>query len=85
MTPDKLAGLRSLPMEKAILYWDVVENEGRRTNKLSEAVRFLCLSDLFYLLVRACGRKDMLNEFAFQRTREVEESPDGHLDLWARM
>ena len=84
LPPDKLSELRSLPMEKAILYWDAVESEGRKSGKLPQAVRLLCLSDLFYLLVRVCGRKDMLNEFAFARCREVEESPDGHLDLWAR-
>src|SRR3990167_12941 len=84
LPPDKLSELRSLPMEKAILYWDAVESEGRKSGKLPQAVRLLCLSDLFYLLVRVCGRKDMLNEFAFARCREVEESPDGHLGLWAR-
>ena len=26
----------------------------------------------------------MLHRFAFERTREVENSPNGHLDLWAR-
>jgi phage terminase large subunit-like protein len=26
----------------------------------------------------------MLNDFAFQRTREVERNPNNHLDLWAR-
>ena len=49
-----------------------------------EAARLLCLADLYYLLVCVCGRRDMLNEFAFARCREVEAAPDGYVDLWAR-
>lgn len=71
-------------MADAIRYWDAAEAEGRRQGKESQAVRVLCQADLFYLLVRACRRTDMLNDFAFRRCREVEASPDGHVDLWAR-
>ena len=76
--------LRSLPMEKAVLYWEALKSEGKRTNKLEQVVRMLCLDDLFYLLVQVCGRVDMLNRFAFERCREVESDPNGRLDLWAR-
>lgn len=84
LTPDKLAKLRAFPMERVIAYWDDMEEDGRKSGKLPQVVRLLCLSDLFYLLVRICGRKDMLNEFAFARCREVETNPNGRLDLWAR-
>ena len=83
MREDWLA-LHDLSMRDAISYWDAVENEGRRTGKLPQVVRLLCKADLFYLLVRACARVDMLTEFAFARCREVEAAPDGYLDLWAR-
>ena len=79
-----IAGLRALTMEQAIRYWDGLEEVGRQQNRLLAVVRALCQADLFYLLVRACKRTDMLNEFAFARCREVEAAPDGHLDLWAR-
>ena len=79
-----IAGLRSLSMEDAIRYWDGLEAVGREQNRLLAVVRALCQADLFYLLVRACKRNDMLNQFAFERCREVEADPNGRLDLWAR-
>lgn len=86
--------LRSLPVGQAIRFWDAFEKEGKAKKKYFEAVRLLCQNDLYYLLVRICGRVDMLpctdrpgfidNEFAFERCREVENNPDGYLDLWSR-
>lgn len=48
------------------------------------AARELCQSDLFFVLTRACKRRDIDKDWLFDRCREVEVSPDGHLDLWAR-
>src|SRR3990167_10623836 len=84
LTPEEVEALHALPMEELISYWDALEAEGRRTEKLDQVVRLLCQADLYYLLVRACRRVDMLHQFAFERTREVEADPDGYLDLWAR-
>ena len=76
--------MHGLGLEECIGYWDALETEGRRTGKLDLVVRMLCQADLYYLLVRACRRVDMLHQFAFERTREVEAAPNGYLDLWAR-
>lgn len=94
LTPEQLRVLHSLPMRELIEYWDELEAIGRHKSKLNEVVRTLVLADLYYLLVRVCGRADMLpctgrpgfvdNEFMFERTREIQASPDGYLDLWAR-
>lgn len=46
--------------------------------------RTLCQTDLFFLLRYVCKRADMENDWIFDRCREVQASPDGHLDLWAR-
>jgi len=56
-----------------------------RSDKARNALfRELCLRDLFFLLVYGLGRQDMDRDFPYERCREVEEDPDGYLDLWAR-
>lgn len=47
-------------------------------------VRYLCRTDLFFLLWYGCGRRDIAHPWLLARCKEVQESPDGHLDLWAR-
>lgn len=94
LTDSQIAALHALPVEAAIEYWDRLEAAGREQGKLPQVVRMLALVDLYYLLVRVCGRVDMLpkatdadfveNQFAFRRCREVEAQPDGYLDLWSR-
>lgn len=56
-----------------------VEIKGNR-----HAERKLCRTDLFYLLTVACKRKDADKDWLYDRCREVQASPDGHLDLWSR-
>lgn len=50
----------------------------------AEMRRWLCRNDLFFLLVVELGRKDANRDWLFERCREVQTEPDGHLDLWAR-
>lgn len=52
--------------------------------KSRKDVRKLLRTDLFLLLTAGCNRHDMLNSWCLERCQEVQDSPDGYLDLWAR-
>lgn len=47
-------------------------------------LRNLCRHDLYFLLRYALRRPDIEHPWLFQRCLEVQASPNGHLDLWAR-
>lgn len=83
-SPEQVLEMRSLSLEDVILFWDGMEKRARGRGSLAGLVRELCQVDLFYLLVRVCRRRDMLHPWVYARVREVEASPDGYLDLWAR-
>ena len=61
-----------------ILYLDVLNDND------TESMRTLCRTDLFFLLVCACKRRDLDTDFHYARCKEVSQAPDGYLDLWFR-
>src|SRR5579859_2503174 len=59
-------------------YWDSenwIDDNGRA---------LMNANDRYYLLTITCKRSDAFHEWLFERCREVEAHPNGHLDLWAR-
>ncbi len=47
-------------------------------------LRYLARTDLYFLLRYVLNRSDIENNWLFDRCREVQITPDGMLDLWAR-
>ena len=91
---EQEAAYKAMPVSDLIEFWDASEAEARKKGNLNQVIRLLVKLDLYYLLVRVCGRIDLLpcvnrpgfvdNQFAFDRCREVEADPDGYVDLWSR-
>jgi predicted phage terminase large subunit-like protein len=48
------------------------------------SLRHLCRTDLYFLLRYGLRRADAEHQWIFERCREIQEKPDGHLDLWSR-
>lgn len=47
-------------------------------------LRYLCRTDLYFLLKYILNRPDMEHPWLYARIKEIERGPDGYLDLWAR-
>jgi len=50
----------------------------------NEAAKPLVLGDLYFLLAFILNRKEVRRDWLYDRCMEVQASPDGYLDLWAR-
>lgn len=53
-------------------------------SEVTEAFRYLCRTDLYFLLRYGLNRQDLERQWLFDRCREVQNAPNGHIDLWAR-
>jgi replicative DNA helicase len=47
-------------------------------------LRYQIRTDLYYLLRYVLGRADIEHQWMLRRIREIQNDPDGRLDLWAR-
>jgi len=74
-----LATLEKLTRQQCIEHYSAIWKA-----KDVPALRQLCLNDLFFLLFIGCNRADMNHDWIFARCREVQNEPNGYLDLWSR-
>src|ERR1700704_1890139 len=76
----------NLPMSlpKALRWYTEAHTQALAEGRFQDVRAQLGRNDLFYLLAFLLGRQDVLHHWLFARCREVQASPDGHLDLWAR-
>jgi hypothetical protein len=93
----KFRGERYLPDQSAWLRSELVDElphlgyagthawYDAHVNRLPPTARaFLACNDRYFLLTGPLGRRDVQHPWLFERCREVERAPDGHLDLWSR-
>jgi hypothetical protein len=80
MDEPEAVDILKVPFSEIIDVWEDLTKGGKDL----AMVRALTLEDRFFLLVQMCGRTDMLHPWLYARCREVEQDPDGYLDLWAR-
>lgn len=72
--------VQSLPFNELLSTWDEIDERGTDI----QGIRWLSLNDRYYLLVKVLRRYDAWHPWIYARCREVEASPDGHCDIWAR-
>ena len=66
-------------------YCDFLKDAQKKgSEQVGLGMRALCLKDLYFLLYYVLNRKDLDHQWLFERCVEIQQEPNGYLDLWAR-
>lgn len=68
-------------MNQALTFYDALAHDPGCTD---EVLAELGRGDRFFLLTHLLHRPDAIHPWLYARCREVEQEPDGYLDLWSR-
>jgi hypothetical protein len=79
LPPEVKQQLMAAPFESVTALWQILEE-----SLGAEGKRWLSQNDRYYLLVRTLKASYAIHPWIYARCREVEQAPDGYLDLWAR-
>ena len=73
------------PRKKAEkIYYEIAMDTRNNHLDFVACCRELGRKDLYFMLTGILNRKDLRHNWYFDRIREVQEEPNGYLDLWAR-
>ena len=76
--------LHQATLKQAIKYYREIISYITNPDTSRLVVAELGRGDRFFLLTHLLNRADAVNQWLYERCREVEAEPDGCLDLWAR-
>jgi hypothetical protein len=85
MNKKQFAFLHKLSMRETLeAYKDLIGSLHAGSPEYWEMVAALGKYDRFFLLTHVLNRFDVIHPWLYNRCREVEENPDGNIDLWSR-
>lgn len=73
-----------LTRQQANEFYADVLRDAEKSGCVIQTMNELGRRDLFYLLTGLLNRKDVQNNWLYERCYDVQNEPDGCLDLWAR-
>jgi hypothetical protein len=79
-SPGLCGRVQKTPFSELLATWDALDCNGTDV----PAIRWLCLNDRYYLLIKVLRRYDAWHPWIYARCREVEADPDGRVDIWSR-